>query len=73
MTPQGPASSYALVTGLVDHAIGTVFAGNDSAQTAYLIARAALVYVANLRGTERASEMAYALADELVGGKEAPR
>lgn len=40
---------------------------NDPTVTAYMIARAAVLQVRGLRGSVRAGELAYRIADEMAG------
>lgn len=59
------AQSYAEITKaverLVDHHVE-----NDPTVAAYMIARAAILQVRGLRGSEAAAALAYKIADEMV-------
>lgn len=63
----GPATAYARITRSVQNLIADV-RENDSTVAAYMVARAALVFVSGIRGPRRAAELAYKLADEFASG-----
>ena len=64
-----PATDYQKILDKVSSLIEAPADVNDPTTRGYMIARAALVWVANFKGYEKAAELAYRLADELAGGK----
>lgn len=61
----GPATDYGKILVQVDEIIRTPADVNDASTRGYMIARAALIWVGNFKGYEKAAELAYRLADEL--------
>jgi hypothetical protein len=61
----GPASSYSQITTETRQAIWR-HSGADPTVSAYMICRAALLFIMGVRGRQRAAELAYALADEFA-------
>lgn len=59
------ATAYARITEAVQKLVEE-HAENDPTVAAYMVARAGLLVVRGLRGSERAGEMAYRLADEFA-------
>lgn len=61
-----PTSAYSeiskSVAGLIDH-----HCENDPTVVAYMIMRAAALEIRGLRGSGRAAELAYSIADEFAG------
>lgn len=62
------ATTYAAITTEVHRMIEIEHRPTDPTAVAYMIARAALLWVRATRGGEKASELAYKLADELATG-----
>ena len=60
------ATTYAEITQSVDDLISH-HVENDPTVSAYLIARAALIQVRGMRGSAKAAELGYRLADEFAG------
>lgn len=60
------ASTYASITRAVDQIVADERDAADQTVCAYMIARAALLRVRASHGSDKASSMAYALADELA-------
>lgn len=65
----GPAGDYLEISQAVDALIDARSTLNEPTVRAYMVARAALLRVSRIRGNEKASELAYKLADELVGNR----
>lgn len=62
------ATAYAAITRQVQGIVDEHGPDNDPTVAAYMVARAALVMVGGIRGNQRASELAYRLADEFAAG-----
>lgn len=63
------AGAYAAATRIVDRAISNDLCDVDETVAAYMVMRAALLYISAKRGSERAAELAYKLADEWATSK----
>jgi hypothetical protein len=63
---EGPATAYAEAVRRVGVLIAESAPVSDQARFAYMVARAALLYVRAMADAERAAEMAYSLADEFA-------
>lgn len=59
-------TDYAKITAAVERLIAEPAQVNDATVRAYMIARAALLFVMHLRDAEKASELAYKIADEIA-------
>lgn len=62
-------TDYSDILTTVDGIITVPAKVDDMTTRGYMVARAALVWVANFKGYEKAAELAYKLADELAGGR----
>lgn len=60
------SESYAAIIRDV-HALIDKYVENDPTVAAYMIGRAAFLEINGMRGAERAAELIYSLADEVVG------
>ena len=61
------AKTYAAIVSEVDAILARHREENDPTVIAYMTARASLLAIRGLRGSGRAAELAYNLADELAG------
>lgn len=60
------ASDYSQIVDAVERLIAAPAKVNDHTVRAYMIARAAILFVMHTRDAEKASELAYKIADEIA-------
>ena len=62
-----PAQQYAAISRIVARTVQSYASGNDRSGPADQLARAAILIIRDERGAQMASEVAYRIADEMIG------